>query len=84
MGIDVDAMFKYLNGYGKTKAEYCPREYYFMIGGIQRDTDLIKKMIAHPCVQQIDQFKNKSHDSIGVTLWRYSEDKDFAFPLEKV
>lgn len=83
-GVDVNAMFEFLDNYG-SEASYKPKEYYFMLSGTQLqtiETDLFKNMVAHPCVQQIDKFENKSHQSKGVSLFRYSAAKDFVFPTE--
>lgn len=86
-GVDVDAMFDFLDEFGKDNGAYLPKEYYFMISGTQLaqpvgSAKLFHDLVNHPNVQQIDQFTNKSHESKGVNLYRYSAAKDFVFPLE--
>lgn len=84
--IDVDAMFQFLDN-SVPRGEYKPKEYYFMLSGSQLDPTnkhgkMFHDMVAHPNVIQVDRFTNKSHDSKGVNLFRFSESKDFVFPLE--
>jgi hypothetical protein len=79
---DVDKMFQFLNEWGTT-GEYKPKEYYFLLSKRQYTTvEPLKKMVEHPNVKMLDTFTNKSHDSTGVSLFRYSEKMDF--PMQGV
>lgn len=77
---NVDALIEFLDKHiMNAGGAYIPHEVYVLLSGTQTKSPAFKGFLEHPCVRQIDAYKNKAHDSSGVNLFRLSIQKDFKF-----